>query len=138
MNKKIVILSDNLIDAEGNKIFQAGIPYEVIRGEIINEEHIEILLNDIWVDFEVKWLAIHECKICKKTISEGYYHEPNNVVYCSKSCLDKDISEKEYEKLNNDWICYYKRFTVVRHTGDFEDEINDYLKFRAERIRRNR
>lgn len=52
-----------------------------------------------------------KCKICNKPITEGYYHEENQVAYCSKKCLHKDISEKEYDKLCDEWVCYYKVFS---------------------------
>lgn len=67
------------------------------------------------------------CKICNKSISEGYYHEPRQVAYCSKNCLHKDISEKEYDKLCDDWVCYYRVFSKKEIIARlFEFDVTDF------------
>lgn len=56
MKRKVVILKMNMWDAEEREIFQAEIPYEVRNGRIENEDNFKISLNNIWVDFDVRFL----------------------------------------------------------------------------------
>lgn len=56
MRKKVVVLEMNMIDEEEREIFQAGIPYEVNRGKIENEDNLKVSLNEIWVDYKVNHL----------------------------------------------------------------------------------
>lgn len=56
MKRKVVILKMNMWDDEEREIFQAEIPYEVRKGKIENENDLKIPLNDIWVDFDVRFI----------------------------------------------------------------------------------
>lgn len=56
MKKKVVILGDNMLDANEMEIFQAEIPYVVWRGKITNENNLSVSLNDIWVNFRVEFV----------------------------------------------------------------------------------
>lgn len=51
-----------------------------------------------------------ECTCCNKKIHEGYINKQNDSIYCSKECLFKNMTEKEFEKLCDAWVCYWTKF----------------------------
>ncbi|OMD87799.1 MULTISPECIES: hypothetical protein [Paenibacillus] len=53
MSKRVIYLEDNMINAHDNVIFEADIPYEVTGNAIINEDGLDVLIHDIWVDFRL-------------------------------------------------------------------------------------
>lgn len=56
MKRRVVILKTNMWDDEEREIFQAEIPYEVKQGKIESEDSITVTLDEIWVDFDVRFL----------------------------------------------------------------------------------
>ncbi|MGG2091351.1 hypothetical protein AB1283_01115 [Bacillus sp. S13(2024)] len=49
-----VILLDNMLDDNERVIFEAGIPYEVVKNRhIVNEDGIAVTLNKIWVEYKL-------------------------------------------------------------------------------------
>lgn len=57
MKRRVVILKMNMWDDEGREIFQAEVPYDIKQGKIENEDGITVPIDEIWVDFDVRWLS---------------------------------------------------------------------------------
>ncbi|AXH71167.1 hypothetical protein BSP36_123 [Bacillus phage BSP36] len=50
---KYLILQENMVDDDGIVIFEADIPYAVEYESIMNENEVEVLLEEIWVDYTI-------------------------------------------------------------------------------------
>lgn len=50
------------------------------------------------------------CSSCSKKVYEGFINKQNDSIYCSKECLLKTMTEKEFEKLYDNWECYWTDF----------------------------
>lgn len=52
--KKIIIFSTDLEDQYGHILFKEGIEYELQGNIVINNDGYGVMLEDLWVDYQVK------------------------------------------------------------------------------------
>ena len=66
---------------------------------------------------------MRSCKACRKPMSEGYCIEGGMEYYCSKVCLNTEISDEKFDELyaDGEGDSYW---TEWEEDDDFDDETN--------------